>query len=106
MLKGLKWRQILIALIVTLSVPVLSSCLLYCDLAGGALFSADSKFENADIDDLFLLPDCHNHLKPVSSIGSNALLPGFFPQANAFKELSSFSPLSSSLNQKNLVLRC
>jgi hypothetical protein len=106
LLRGLKKPQILLALVISLSVPALSGYLLYFDLAENDFFSPDLKFENADIDDLFLLPDCQNHLKLFESIGSHALLDVFFPETSVFKQLSPLSYQSSSLVQKTLVLRC
>ncbi len=106
MLRRLKKPQILLALVISLSVSVLSGYLLYCDLAEDDFFSPNLKFENADIDDLFLLPDCQNHLKLFESIGSNALLDSLFPETSVFKQLSRFSCQSSSPVQKTLVLRC
>ena len=106
MLRGLKKPQILLALIISLSVPVLSGYLLYCDLADDNLFSPDLKFENSDVDDLFLLPDCQNNLKLFGSIGSNGLFHVFFLETSVFKQLSLFSSQFSSLDQKTLVLRC
>jgi len=106
MLRGLKKPQIFLALVICVSVPLLSGYLLYCDLAGDDFFPPDLKIENADIDDLFLLPDCQNHLKLFESFGSNALLDFFFPDTSVFKQLSPLSYQSSSLVQKTLVLRC
>ncbi len=109
MLSGLKKFRILFALIMSLSVPVLSGYLLYCGLADDDLFSPVSpepKFENPDLDDEYLLPDCQNHLNLLGSIGSNALFHVFFPETSVFEQLSVFSSQSSSLDQKSLVLRC
>lgn len=106
MLRGLKKPRILLALIISLSLPVLSGYLLYCDLADDNLFSPDLKFENSDVDDLFLLPDCQNKLKLFGSTGLNALFHVFFLETSVFKQLSLFSSQSSSLDQKTLVLRC
>jgi hypothetical protein len=106
MLRGLKKPQILLALVISLSLPPLSGYLLYCDLADDDFSYPDLKFENADIDDLFLVPDCQNHLKLFESIGSNALLDVFFPETSVFKQLSPLSYQSSSLVQETLVLRC
>jgi hypothetical protein len=106
MFRGLKKPQVLLALIISLSVPILSSYLLYCDLADDDLFSPDAKYENADIDDLFLVPDCQNRLKFFSSIGSNALFPLFLPETNAFEQVFPFCSLSSCVEQKTFVLRC
>ncbi len=106
MLRRLKKPQILLALVISLSVPAFSGYLLYFDLAEDDSFSPDLKFENADIDDLFLLPDCQNHLKLFESIGSNALLDAVFPESSVFKQLSLLSYQSSSLVHKTPVLRC
>jgi hypothetical protein len=109
MFSGLKKSQFLLALIISFSVPVLTGYLLYCDLADDYLSSPDPKFENPDIDDLFLLPDCQNHLKLLGSIGSNALFALFhvvFPETNVSGQLCFISCQSSSLDQNTLVLRC
>jgi hypothetical protein len=106
MFRGFKKPQILLALIISLSIPILSGYLLYCDLADDDLFSPDSKYENEDIDDLFLVPDCRNQLKFFGSIGSNTLVPIFLPETNAIEQVSPFCSLSSYLEQKTLVLRC
>ena len=98
--------QILLALVISLSIPVLSGYLLYCDLAEDDFLSPNLKFENTDIDDLFLLPDCPNYLKPFESIGSNVLLNVIFPETSVFEQLSPLSYQFSSLVQKSLVLRC
>ena len=106
MLRGLKKPQILLALIISLSIPILSGYLLYRDLADDDLFSPDSNYENEDIDDLFLIPDCRNQLKFFGSIGSNTLVPIFLPKTNAIEQVSPFCSLSSCLEQETLVLRC
>jgi hypothetical protein len=106
MFRGLKKPQILFALIISLSVPILSGYLLFCDLADGDLFSPDAQYENADIDDLFLVADCQNQLKFFGSIGSNALFPLFVPETNATEQVFLFCTLWSYLDQKTLVLRC
>jgi hypothetical protein len=106
MLRRLKKPQILLVLIISLSVPVVSGYLLYCDLADNDLFSPDLEFENPDVDDLFLLPDCQSHLNLFGSIGSNALFHVFFPETIVSEHLSVFLFQSSSLDQKTLVLRC
>lgn len=109
MLRGLKRFRILLALIMSLSVPVLSGYFLYCALADDDLFSPfspEEKFENPDLDDEYLLPDSQNHLNLLGSIGSNALFHAFFPEASVFEQLSVFSSQSSSFDQKGLVLRC
>lgn len=106
MFRELKRPRILFALIISLSIPVLSGYLLYCDIAGDDLFSPDATYENADVDDLFLLPDCQNQLKFFGSIGSNALFPAFLPETSAIEQTSPFGSLSSYLEQKTFVLRC
>ena len=106
MLRGMKKPKILFALIISLSVPILSGYFLYCDLADDDPFSSDARYENADIDDLFSVPNCENQLKFSGSIESNALFHVFFLETSVFKQLSLFSSQFSSLDQKNLVLRC
>jgi hypothetical protein len=106
MLRELKRLQVLLALVISLSVPVFSGYLLYCDIADNNLFSPDANYENADVDDLFLSPDCQHQLKFFGSVGPTALVPVFPPEANAIEQVPLFSSLSSCLVQENLVLRC
>jgi hypothetical protein len=106
MFRGMKNPKSLFALIISLSVPILSGYLLYCDLADEDPFSSDAQYENADIDDLFNVPNCENQLKFSGSIESNALFPLFLLETNAIEQVSPFCSLSSCLEQKNLVLRC
>jgi hypothetical protein len=106
MLRGLKKPQILLALIISLSVPILSGYLLYCDLADDDPFSPEAQYENEDLDDLFMVPDCQNQLTSFGPIGSNAIFPVFLAETNAIEQMSSFCSLSSCLEQKTLVLRC
>jgi hypothetical protein len=106
MLRGLKKPQILFTLIISLSIPILSGYLLYCDLADDDPFSPEAQYENEDLDDLFLVPDCRNQLTFFGSIGSNVLFPVFLLEANAIEQASPFCSLSSCLEQKTLVLRC
>ena len=103
MLRGLKKTQILLGLIISLTIPIFSGYLLYCDLAVGDLFSPDSEYENADIDDLFLVGDCQNQLQFFES---NDLSPVFLPETNAIEQVTPFSSLLSCLEQETLVLRC
>ena len=106
MFRGFKKPQILLALIISLSVPILSGYLLYSDLADDDPFSTDPQYENADIDDFFLVPDCQNQLKFFGTIGSSVLFPVFVPEANAIEQVFSLCSLSSHLEQKTFVLRC
>jgi hypothetical protein len=106
MLRKLKRPAILFAFIISLSIPVLSSYLLYCDLADDDLFSPDLKFENPDLDDLFLASYYQNNLKLFGSIGLSALFHVFFLEASVFEPLSLFPSQASSFNQNTLVLRC
>jgi hypothetical protein len=106
MFRGLKKPQIFLALIISLFIPISSGYLLYCDLADDDLFSPDAQYENADMDDLFLVPDCQNQVKFFGSIGSNALFPVFLPETNTIEQVTPFCSLSSCLEQKILVLRC
>jgi hypothetical protein len=103
---GLKNPRVLLALIISLSIPIVSGYLLYCDLEDNDLFSQGAKYENMDIDDCFPVPDCQSQMKLFASIGSNVLLPGLLPEANAIEEVSPFWSLSSWLEQKPFVLRC
>ncbi len=106
MLSGLKKPQILFALIISLSVPILSGYLLYCDLADHDLFSADAEYEHADIDDFFLVSNFRNQLTFFGSIGSNLLSPVFLPETNAIEQVTSHTSLLSCLEQETLILRC
>ena len=45
MLSGLKKPRILLALIITLSIPILSSYLIYSDLVEDDLFSPEAQYE-------------------------------------------------------------
>jgi hypothetical protein len=104
---GFKKSRILLALIISLFIPILSGYLLYCDLADDDLFSPGAKYENMDIDDCFLVPHCQNQLKFFRSIGSNALFSVLLPETNGIEQVSPFRSLSSCcLEQKPLVLRC
>jgi len=104
MFRGFKKLQILLALVISLSIPILSGYLLYCDLADDDPFSTDAKYENADIDDFFLVPDCQTQLK---FFASNALFPAFLPETNGFEQVPPFRSLSSCcLEQKTVILRC
>jgi hypothetical protein len=106
MVRGLKTTQILLALTICLSLPILSGYLLYCDLAKDDPFSPEAQYENDDLDDVFLAPDCQNQLTAFGPIGSNALLPVFLAETNATELVSPSCSLSPYLGQKNLVLRC
>jgi len=106
MFRGLKKPRILLALIISLSVPILLGYLLYSDLADDDSSSTDAQYENADLDDSFLLPDCQNQLKFFGSIGPNALSPVFLPETNAIEQVFALCSLSSFLEQETLVLRC
>ena len=106
MLRGLKKPRILLALIISLSIPILSGYLVYCDLADDDSFSSDAQYENEDLDDLYMVPDCQNQLTFSGSIGSNVLFPVFLPETNAIEQVPLFCSLSSCLEQETLVLRC
>ncbi len=106
MLTGLKKPRVILALIVSLSVPVLSGYLLYCDVAEDDPFSPEAQYENEDLDDLFTVPDCQNQLILLGSIGSSALFPIFHTEIKTIEPVFPFCSLSSRLEQKTLVLRC
>jgi len=106
MFRKLKKFQMLLALIISLSIPILSAYLIYCDIAEDDRFDPEAQYENEDLDDLFMVPDCQNHLMFLGSIGSTALFPVFLAEANAIVQVPLFSFLSSCPEQKPLVLRC
>ena len=106
MFRGLKKPRILLALIISLSVTIISSYLLYSDLADDDSFSADAQYENADLDDAFLVPDFQNQLKFFGSIGSNTLCPVFLPEKDIIEQVFALCSLSSFLEQETFVLRC
>jgi hypothetical protein len=106
MLRGLKKPHILLALIISLSVPILSSYLIYCDIVEDDRFSPEAQYENDDLDDLFMVPDSQNQLMSFGSIGSHLFLPVFLPEINASEQAPPFCSLSPCLEQKTLVLRC
>ena len=106
MFRELKRARILFALIISLSVPIFSAYLIYCDISGDDLSSSQTAYENDDIDDLFMSPDSRNQLNFSILIGSTALPPVFFPETNAIEQVSPFCFPSFSLVQRTLVLRC
>lgn len=106
MFRGLSKTQILLAFIISLSIPTLSGYLLYCDLAEDNLFFSDSEYEQADIDDFFLVSSFRNQLKFFGSTGSNTLSPVLLPEAYAVEQIFPFCFRSSCVEQKPLVLRC
>ncbi len=106
MFRGLKTTQILLALTICLSLPILSGYLLYCDLAEDDPFSPEAQYENEDLDDLFMVPDCQHQLMFFASIGSNAPLPVFPAEINVIEQVSRFCSPWPCLEQKTLVLRC
>ncbi len=115
MLRGLKKPQVLLALIISLSVPILSGYLLYCDLAEDDRFDPEAQYENEDLDDSFMVPDCQSQLTSSGSIESNplfsvllpdVLFPVALPETNAIEQVSPFCLLPCCLEQVPLVLRC
>jgi hypothetical protein len=106
MLRGMKNPKSLFALIISLCVPIVSGYLLYCDVTDDGPLSSDVQYENADIDDLFLVRDCKDQLKFSGSIESNALFPLFLLETNAIEQVFPLCSLPFCLEQKNLVLRC
>ncbi len=105
MLKGLKKPQILLALIISISIPILSGYFLYCDLAEDDPLCQEAQYENEDLDDLFMVPDCQNQLTRFGAIGSNALFP-VLAETNVIELVSPLCSLSSCLEQETFVLRC
>jgi len=111
MLSGLKKPRILLALIISLSVPILSSYLIYCDIVEDDRFSPEAQYEYDDLDEPFLAPDSQNQLISSGSIGSNAFgsnasFPVFLPEINAIEQVSPFCSLWPCLEPKTPVLRC
>jgi len=106
MLRRLKKPRILLALIISLSIPILSSYLIYCDIAEDDRFDPEAPYEYDDLDDLFIVPHSQNQLTFFGPIGSSALFPVFFVEINLIEQVSPFCPLPSCPEQKPLVLRC
>ena len=106
MLRGLKKPQILLALIISLSIPILSSYLIYCDIAEDDRFDPEAQYEYDDLDDFFIVPHSQNELTFFGSIDSNGLFPVFLPEINAIEQVPPFCFLPSCPEQKILVLRC
>jgi hypothetical protein len=107
MFRGLKKPRILLALIVSLSIPILSSYLIYCDIAEeDDRFDPEAQYEYDDLDEPFLVPHSQNQLAFFGSIGSNGLFSVILPEINTIEQVSPFCPLPSCLEQKTLVLRC
>lgn len=103
MLRGLKKPQIFLALLISLSIPILSGYFLYCDLADDDLSHPEAQYENEDLDDLFVSPDSQNQL---TFFGSNALFSVLLPETNATEQVTPFCSLLSCLEKETLVLRC
>jgi len=106
MFRGLTKPRILLALIISLSIPILSAYLIYSDLADDDSFSTDAQYENDDLDDFFLVPDFQNQLKFFPSIESNTLYPAFLPETNAIEQVFPICFLPFCIEQETLVLRC
>ena len=106
MFRGLKKPRVLLALIISLSVPILSSYLIYCDIAEDDRFDPEAQYEYDDLDDFFIVPHSQNQLTFSGSIGSNALFPVFLAETNTVEQVFPFCLLSTHREQKTLVLRC
>jgi hypothetical protein len=104
MLRELKKPPILIALIISLCIPILSAYYLYYDMAEDDLFSSHATYENDDIDDLFKLPNCQHQLDLRRLIGSAVFSPAFHPETNVIEQMSPCCFLSSHSEQEILVL--
>ncbi len=102
MLKALKRTEILLAFIISLSVPALSGYLIYCDIALDDPFSNDLQYENDDIDDFFLIPKSEHQI----SFGSNAIFVFSLLEISGFEQVFYFCPTSLCPQQKTIVLRC
>jgi hypothetical protein len=101
MLKALKRAEILLAFIISLSVPALSGYLIYCDIAFDDPFSIDLQYENDDIDDFFLIPKYEHQF----SMGSIELVIFSLPEISGFEQVFFFCPTSLCTQQKTIVLR-
>jgi len=106
MFRGLKKPRVLLALIISLSVPILSSYLIYCDIAEDDRFDPEAQYEYDDLDDFFIVPHSQNQLTFSGSIGLNVLFPLFVPEINVIERVSHFCSLPSCLEQKTLIMRC
>jgi hypothetical protein len=106
MFRGLKKPRVLLALIISLFVPILSSYLIYCDIAEDDRFDPEAQYEYDDLDDFFIVPHSQNQLTFSGSIGLSALFPVFLVEINLIEQVSPFCFLPFCLEQKTLVLRC
>jgi hypothetical protein len=106
MFRRLKKPRILLALIISLSIPILSSYLIYCDIAEDDRFDPEAPYEYDDLDDFFIVPHSQNQLTFFGSVGLNGLFPVFLPEINLIEQVSPFCFLPSCPEQKPLVLRC
>jgi len=106
MLRGLKKLRILLALIISLSVPVLSAYLIYCDIAEDDRFDPEAQYEYDDLDDPFIIPHSQNQVTFFGPIGSNRLFSVFLSELNAIEQVFPFCALPSCPEQKPIVLRC
>ena len=93
--------QILLAVFISLSIPLFSAYLDYCDLAEADFFACDMSFENPDQDNLPTGPQNESEvvLSGAFSVTSslNPDLPGQLPH---------YSLTTCPLDQKTFTLRC
>lgn len=105
MLRRLK-RQHLFALILSFSIPILSVYLLYCDVADNDLTSSHATYENDDVDDSVMVPDCQNQIDSLRLVASTGLFLLPLLEPGVIEQRPAFSFLPPLFEQTIVVLRC
>lgn len=93
--------QILLAISISLSIPLFSAYLDYHDLAEADFFACDMSFENSDQDNLSIDPqnESEGFLSSAFSLTSNLSL-------DLLGQLPRLSFTTCPLDQKTFTLRC
>ena len=93
--------QILLAVFISLSIPLFSAYLDYCDLAEADFFACDMSFENPDQDNLSIDPQNESEVFLSSAFSVTSTL-----SLDLLGQLPHFSFTTCSLDQKTFTLRC
>jgi len=93
--------QILLALFISLSIPLFSAYLDYCDLTEAGFFPRDISIENSDEDNLSIDPQNESEVFLSSAFSVTSTL-----SLDLLGELPHFSFTTCSLDQKTFTLRC